>query len=622
MNLLNLVGREHSAIIWAHDYVSFNEYDVASKHPWGTVLRLKGDGANIYLKILPEAKYERANSIQILASEFKSTVPAVLASDSEAGFILFEDHKGVELPNSLSFEQKLEVIKTYSEIQRRTIDKSDVLSEFPSFTCMKIWKDFTTFLNLDETDYSNLKIDYFIGDIDARRYLEFFRENGERFRGLFNNADRLPQTLNHCDLRGKNLACRSDGRLSIFDWDDAIAGPPGLSLHNLFSGCRRPLLVLDHKTISEVKLSQKKSDKTLIDSYIAELCNGPFEQQNLQEGLKGSILAGVLYYVTGFSNYQVESESLRNTIGTNIRKRLDDLKQYFSASNSKTSNKILASGLKLQQVPTLQPKSSDIGSLPTIRPSRSEILACELDDATIDNAKKDFLEHGTLIIKDAISPKLVERCKTDFLQDYKKYLSSNRQDDALRVGDKRFMITVKMAGNFANPHLFAAPMVFPIIDEILGSDAILGSFTAVASLPGAADQRLHKDNPALFVENPDIQLPSFSIALIIPLISLTAETGTTRVVKGSHRVDSQKAKSMPYQDPLVDVGSCYLMDSRLSHQGLANKSGVARPILSIVFQRPWYRDNINYNQQKPLDIEKSTVDSLSKRHQEMLQWAL
>ena len=54
------------------------------------------------------------------------------------------------------------------------------------------------------------------------------------------------------------------------------------------------------------------------------------------------------------------------------------------------------------------------------------------------------------------------------------------------------------------------------------------------------------------------------------------------------------------QDPVIRTGGALLMDYRLYHGGLANGSTRPRPILSLVFARPWFRDAVNFREQPPL----------------------
>jgi len=155
----------------------------------------------------------------------------------------------------------------------------------------------------------------------------------------------------------------------------------------------------------------------------------------------------------------------------------------------------------------------------------------------------------------------------------------------------------------------------------LGDGFILGSFTSVASLPGAPDMRMHKDHPALFSSDElSHPLPTFAVTMLLPLLGLNAEMGTTRVVKRSHRTTSVEAAKMDFQDPLGPPGSCLLMDYRLSHQGLANRSQVVRPVLSLVYNRPWFRDAANYKKQVPVDLPAAEFERVPPQHQCLFDW--
>jgi hypothetical protein len=62
----------------------------------------------------------------------------------------------------------------------------------------------------------------------------------------------------------------------------------------------------------------------------------------------------------------------------------------------------------------------------------------------------------------------------------------------------------------------------------------------------------------------------------------------------------EELHSVQPQGPVVKRRSVLLMDYRLHHGGLANRSAGPRPILSLVFARPWWRDDVNFNEQPPL----------------------
>ena len=69
---------------------------------------------------------------------------------------------------------------------------------------------------------------------------------------------------------------------------------------------------------------------------------------------------------------------------------------------------------------------------------------------------------------------------------------------------------------------------------------------------------------------------------------------------GSHVVDIDQETE--YQDPIVPLGSCLLMDYRLLHGGMANRSSQVRPILYNVYCRPWFHDDLNFRRQSALKL--------------------
>jgi ectoine hydroxylase-related dioxygenase (phytanoyl-CoA dioxygenase family) len=117
-----------------------------------------------------------------------------------------------------------------------------------------------------------------------------------------------------------------------------------------------------------------------------------------------------------------------------------------------------------------------------------------------------------------------------------------------------------------------------------------------------------------------LEPPSFAVTLIIPFIDLNEVTGSTRLIGGSHLIPSKDAKNMPGLAPKVPVGSCFLMDYRLTHQGMANQSNQVRPILSIIYQQPWFRDYVNYSKQKPLIVAPNALDGAAPELRKMVKW--
>src|SRR5262249_20529290 len=140
----------------------------------------------------------------------------------------------------------------------------------------------------------------------------------------------------------------------------------------------------------------------------------------------------------------------------------------------------------------------------------------------------------------------------------------------------------------------------------------LSGVTAVVSYPGAAPQRAHRDHSRLYAEEGvSASLPNYAINVSIPLIDIDETTGPTAVCLGSHRWE--KDREIGIEDlSAVEFrrGDCVLIDYRTLHMGMRNKSTVVRPILYLVYSRPWFFDETNHYERPSLDMAVEEFEKL------------
>ncbi|MBE9124866.1 MULTISPECIES: phosphotransferase [unclassified Coleofasciculus] len=231
-------------------------------------------------------------------------------------------------------------------------------------------------------------------------------------------------------------------------------------------------------------------------------------------------------------------------------------------------------------------------------------------------AQELFEENGVLVINHLFSKELISQFYQGFVARYQTYFEDQDYDDALKVGDKRQMLTVDFQEPFNHPTVYGNPLLLSLMKGLLGPDFVLGSFGAVISLPGALGQHIHRDHPPLFEDEAlTLNLPSFAITVVVPLVDLTPETGSTRLWKGSHRVSCEQKMAMKDSSiPLLSTGSCYLMDYQLLHGGTPNVSNLVRPILYIIYYRSWFQEAVNYEQQSRLSITQREYDKVPQSY--------
>lgn len=245
-----------------------------------------------------------------------------------------------------------------------------------------------------------------------------------------------------------------------------------------------------------------------------------------------------------------------------------------------------------------------LSELPTFTLQEEEhrrgVLSLERLEA-LDDA---FEQAGCVLLHKLFPRALMQTLHDHFLGHYGEVLyAKNGQHQ--RVGDRRWMVTVALKGPFLQEGLFAPPVLEEWLQHRLGRERRIDSAGVVVSLPGADHQHEHRDLPELFDDQAlEVTLPTYAVTMLIPLVDMNHEQGTTQVRLGSHKATEEQAISLPTAAPEVPAGSCLMMDYRLQHGGTANLSQTPRPLYYQVHARPWFRDHRNFQKQAPLCLTR------------------
>ena len=232
-----------------------------------------------------------------------------------------------------------------------------------------------------------------------------------------------------------------------------------------------------------------------------------------------------------------------------------------------------------------------------VSPSDVEIASRRLNQSTVDQVLYLYKTQGFVTIRGVLARDTVQAA----LQEFAAQLEVFSGKQLPIVGPGRFMLPVTLRNGLNVPWIYANPIVIQIVRELLG-DHILNSFGAVVANSGAGAQRAHYDHPELF-DGSDHEIDPYAITVGIPLVNFTAQSGTTKVWPGSHHQarDLSKNPSLAINVP-GPLGSIYLFDYRVLHAGTENSSPWIRPLLYMVYSKPWFRDTVNFQYWKEIDI--------------------
>jgi len=644
---------------WACQFVWFDDVTQVTDRPWAQTWRLKAGGEQFYLKSLPAQQTLAIDAMPLLHEQFPDVVPRVVANDHAQGLILFADHGGRTPRRGMDESINVQLLETYARVQAQAAKNHRLLEALPTVDLDSLLADFFQYLNPETspTDSTCVGADFYLGRSKAKSFYQQLSQYQRQLAELVKYCDELPPTINHCDLRRSNMALSEDGRCQIYDWDEAVAAPAGLSLHNFFGGCFQVMKILANAGRALDQDVSRRSIKRM-NAYVGRLVRHEYSgTATLRRALPATACVGVIRYLQSYSAFPKQEAKYRQLVKGILRDGLSDLVELCewiesgsasisdvekSTVDSTTASNVAersetaedSSGMQVtlkrdrprrsddDEIRELEREAELPESIPTLRFSKEEIATQKLTRAKRKLGVRLFQRYGVLLIENAFDADLVDKLTDEYFEKYSRYSQHERHADALKVGSRRYMVTIEMSGAFNSPAVYAPPFVFPVIRNILGEKMILGSTTAVASLGGSKDMHIHKDHPALFSRRElEHELPSFGVSMILPLLGFSEELGTTRVWKGSHQTSLKQSLKTPHQDPYGSKGACLLMDYRLTHQGLANRTDRVRPLLDIIYQRPWFRDIANYGQQEALVMSDANYDSIPEEHRSLFDWS-
>ena len=254
--------------------------------------------------------------------------------------------------------------------------------------------------------------------------------------------------------------------------------------------------------------------------------------------------------------------------------------------------------------------------VPTLTIADHEARSQKLEPSTVDEALRLFREGGALRLHRAIPLEFLDELDGHYRKRYWSELESTDKED------RRPLFTVDVEGPFARPQFYANPLVFPIIERLLGDDCILGACSSVVSFPGAPDQFTHRDSDSLFGDFAyDVKLPPYALTVLMPLVDADAETGSTEVWPTTqHEPDFEKAKATPPVHPVVPRGSIMMTDSRVVHRGARNRSERVRPLVYCSYHRHWFRDYGGYETRPPISINPIEYVRVPREYRRLFSW--
>lgn len=711
------------ALAWASDHFVIQHQELIADHPWSRVFRLEGKIETAYLKLFPLSDAQALEKNRLINQYFPDATPGIQAINPSLGIILSKQSKALPLGHVSSEHQLKRLLSTYAKIQAQATQFDELHQQLPTLDITTLLTDLLDYLNPDKPLETGVNASYFMDD--PRESFGYFIALSSRRAMLehyLQKAMCLPMTINHCDLHTDNVSETEVGNMLIYDWDDAIIGPAGMSLYRLFQSCSQ---IAKHFDKDETADESFTIHIPFINHYLENLNQHNYDcLYVLEESLAASVCAGMIQSMLSYKQYPDDDYEYKKYVSERIRDHVEDIvhlcdmlalknrtQVLYYANNYEENNapwrsiyllneyaarhpndmaihqrqaeleiqsgRWQCASNTLQKVLSINPTDANTRTqfgMALIKSGHVEQAIRELEIAlqtdpnqtaaldyinkaseilhwknratiphlaptlALSNEEKErnlvseeklglainlFREHGMLVVENAFPRSLVEDIAKLVFERYDHYFENRKYDDNLVLGDKRRMVTLSIEGSLNDPRLYGSQIIRGMMTNLLDEDYVMGGLNAVVSLPGSKDQGLHKDYSPLFKSEQDNShhvTPPFAVAMLMPLIDMRYEHGTTSFRKGSHLVPEQMPFDMPTQEPLLKMGDCVVFDYRTAHEGLANRSNEVRPLLCLIHHRIWFRDALNYRQQKDVMITPEALQKVPDDLKPLFQW--
>ena len=247
----------------------------------------------------------------------------------------------------------------------------------------------------------------------------------------------------------------------------------------------------------------------------------------------------------------------------------------------------------------------------TARSSARSSLECRATDP--DTALAVLLHSGVVCLPDALSGPLLEECQAHASRNFAEVISRYEStyprahggfaELCAREGGRYDMRHKMLQHPFNSAELVYNPSWYPVVAKALGEPLTLlySGVMFARALQDAEPQGWHADGEQLC---PDVGLPPHCLNVFVPLVELTPENGSTEFCPGTHIAGAEDLEDKPTFGMYTPAGSAIIFDYRIQHRGAANRCVKDRPMLYLVYAKPWFRDHANHRSRVQLFPEQ------------------
>src|SRR5687768_13028701 len=237
------------------------------------------------------------------------------------------------------------------------------------------------------------------------------------------------------------------------------------------------------------------------------------------------------------------------------------------------------------------------------------------DSTQIKQFADAVITDGFCVLPRHFSAEKLEHWRQSFLPLLERHVE--REGHLENRGPARYYVTLPFTQPFADPSIYENDDVLAIVEQLVGTDAVMCQLASDTPLLGSTTQDIHRDALPLFPETGQ-ETPPFQLAVNFPLVEVTMESGPMEVMRGTHMMSKEEGlrrleRGEVTLEPItMKLGDVMIRDVRGLHRGTPNHTDEPRPMIVIGYSRRWlFRPEVS------IQIPRAMFDNLSDRARQL-----
>jgi len=145
---------------------------------------------------------------------------------------------------------------------------------------------------------------------------------------------------------------------------------------------------------------------------------------------------------------------------------------------------------------------------------------------------------------------------------------------------------------------FFDPGIVSIVRGLMDDRIVADQWGCDVPVRGSVYQEAHEDyRRPLFEEAPDLQLPTYILAVSFGLVRIAAENGAIEIAPGTHRMPRAEARRAVRSGEIglhrvpLEIGDVLIRHPWTLHRGTPNITDTPRALVTVRYVRRWYTDD-------------------------------